>query len=78
MFSFSTIITGYYYGECGLNYFPFSNRWFVYVLRGITLVVLFFGCVLPSSLIWGFVDIFVGVLIIINLYAIFKLKNKIE
>ena len=77
LFSFSTIITGYYYGECGLNYFS-VDKLFVYVLRFVTLVILFFGCVLPSSLIWGFVDIIVGILIIVNLYAIFKLRNKIE
>lgn len=78
LFSFSTIITGYYYGECGLNYFSFVNKWFVYILRGVTLFILFLGCILPSSFIWVFVDIFVGVLITINLYAIFKLRNKIE
>ena len=79
LFSFSTILTGYYYGESSFNYF-FNKVHikFIYVLRGITLVILFFGCILPSSLIWAFVDILVGIMVIINLYAIWKLRNKIE
>lgn len=79
LFSFSTILTGYYYGESSFSYFFNKvNIKFVYVLRGITLVILFFGCILPSSLIWAFVDILVGIMVIINLYAIWKLRNKIE
>lgn len=79
MFSFSTILAGYYYGESSLSYF-FSevNIKFIYALRGITLVILFFGCILPSNLIWAFVDILVGLMVIINLYAIWKLRNRIE
>ena len=79
LFSFSTIITGYYYGESSFNYF-FSNVSvrFVYILRGITLVILFFGCILPSSLIWSFVDVLVGILVIINLYAMWRLRDKVE
>ena len=79
LFSFSTILTGYYYGESSLNYFfDRVNIKFVYILRGITLVVLFLGCVLPSSMIWSFVDVLVGIMIIINLYVIWNLRNKIE
>ena len=79
MFSFSTILAGYYYGESSLSYFFNEvNIKFIYVLRGITLVLLFFGCILPSNLIWAFVDILVGLMVIINLYAIWKLRNRIE
>ena len=79
LFSFSTILTGYYYGESSFNYFfDKVHIKLVYVLRGITLVILFFGCVLPSFLIWSFVDILVGILVIINLYSIWKLRDKVE
>lgn len=79
LFSFSTVITGYYYGESSLNYFFNKvNNKFVYVLRGITLVILFLGCILPSNYIWNFVDILVGIMVIINLYSIWKLRDKIE
>lgn len=79
LFSFSTIITGYYYGESSFNYFfDKVNIKYIYVLRGITLVILFLGCVLPSSMIWAFVDILVGIMVIINLYSIWVLRDKVE
>jgi AGCS family alanine or glycine:cation symporter len=79
LFSFSTIITGYYYGESCFNYFfeTVKGR-YVYFLRFVALIVLFLGCLLSSSVIWSFVDILVGIMVIINLYAIWKLRNKIE
>ena len=79
LFSFSTIITGYFYGESSFNYFfDKVNVKYIYVLRGITLVILFLGCVLPSSMIWAFVDILVGIMVIINLYSIWVLRDKVE
>ena len=79
LFSFSTIITGYYYGESSFNYFfDKVNIKYIYILRGITLFILFLGCVLPSSMIWAFVDILVGIMVIINLYSIWILRDRIE
>lgn len=78
LFSFSTIITGYYYGESSFNYF-FSKLdiKYVYVLRGITLVILFLGCIVSSRLLWDIVDILVGIVVLINLFAIWKLKDDV-
>lgn len=78
LFSFSTIITGYYYGESSFNYF-FSKLdvKYIYVLRGITLIVLFLGCIVSSRILWDIVDILVGIVILINLYAIWKLKDDV-
>ena len=79
LFSFSTIITGYYYGESSFNYFFYRiNIKYVYILRGITLLILFLGCVMPSNIIWSFADILVGVIVIINLYSIWILRDKLE
>lgn len=79
LFSFSTIVTGYYYGESSFNYFfDKLDIKYIYILRGVTLVILFLGCILPSTLLWGIVDILVGILVLINLYAIWKLKDKVD
>lgn len=78
LFAFSTILTGYYYGETSFQYF--GNKceklklWF---LNGFTIVNIILGCILPSELIWNLVDIFVAILSIINIYAILKLKDDI-
>lgn len=78
LFSFSTIITGYYYGESSFNYF-FSKLdiKYIYVLRFITLVILFLGCIVSSRFLWDIVDILVGIVVLINLYALWKLKDEV-
>ncbi len=78
LFSFSTIITGYYYGESSFNYF-FSklNDKYIFVLRIITIIILFFGCIVSSGLLWDIVDTLVGIVVLINLYAIWKLKDDV-
>lgn len=79
LFSFSTILTGYYYGESCLKYFlnSISNK-YIYILRILTLLILFLGCIVSSTFLWAFVDILVGVIVIINLYAIWKLKYHFD
>lgn len=78
LFAFSTILTGYYYGETSFQYFGDKYEklklWF---LNGFTIVNIILGCILPSELIWNLVDIFVAILSIINIYAILKLKDDI-
>ena len=78
LFSFSTIITGYYYGESSFNYF-FSKLdiKYIYILRGITLFVLFLGCIISSKVLWDIVDVLVGIVVLIYLYAIWKLKDDV-
>lgn len=78
LFSFSTILTGYYDGESSLKYFlkKVTNKELFY-LKGVTLSVLFLGCLLPSNFLWNLVDIMVAVLAFINIYALLKLKDDI-
>ena len=79
LFSFTTILTGYYDGESSLKYFSdnIKSRELT-ILKVISLSVLFIGCVLSSSVIWTFVDIFTACLAIINIYALFKLKGDVK
>jgi len=79
LFSFSTVLTGYYYGESCLEYFfDKPNIKCIYILRGVTLLILFLGCIVSSAFLWSFVDILVGIIVIINLYAIWKLRNDLD
>lgn len=79
LFSFSTILTGYYYGESSLKYFfKKIKKSYLIFLKLITLVVVFLGCVTSSELLWKLVDIFVALLAIINTYALLRLKNVIK
>lgn len=79
LFSFSTILTGYYYGESSLKFlFPHISKKNINILKNITLIILFLGCIMSATLIWKLVDIAVAILAIINIYALLSLKNVIK
>lgn len=76
LFSFSSIITVYYYGESNLKSLIKSKSSST-ILKYITIISIFIGGIISSSIIWNIVDICVAILAIINIYAIFKLKDII-
>lgn len=78
LFAFSTILTGYYYGESCLKYFNKSNKIYIILLKIITTIIIFIGSFFSSTIMWNFTDLFIGLLIIINIYTIIKLRNKIK
>lgn len=77
-FSFSTIISGYYYGESNLK-FIFKNISPTYILglKIITCFLLVLGSFISPTFLWNLVDILAGILAIINIYAIFSLRRDI-
>ena len=78
LFSFTTILTGYYDGESSLKYFIDSIKTYhLNALKIGSLIVLFLGCIVSSTFLWSFVDILMAMLAIINIYALFKLKNDV-
>lgn len=78
LFSFSTILTGYYYGESSLKYF-FKNvsKELLLLLKVAAIIVIFVGCLISPTVLWGLVDIFVALLAIINMYALYRLYPKV-
>lgn len=76
LFSFSTIITIYYYGESCLKFIT-KNTKSIKILKLLTLLSLFVGGIIKANMIWLLIDIFLALLTIINMYAIYKLKDKI-
>ena len=79
IFAFSTIITGYYFGENSLKMlFPNINKHGILVLKIIALIIIILGSIMNPLFLWGLVDIFIGIMGIINVYAIIKLKDRIN
>ena len=77
-FAFSTILTGYYYGESSYKYLDKNvNNTKIMILKIITLIVVFLGCITSPTILWNLVDILVAILAIINTYSILKLKKDI-
>lgn len=75
LFAFSTIITGYYYGQSALKYLFNTEK--MLLLKLISLAVIFLGAILNSSFLWGLVDILVAFLAIINVCSLFLLRKKV-
>ena len=76
LFSFSTIITVYNYIESSIKFLTKSKkvqRIFLYCF----LISLFFGGIITATIIWKMIDIMLGIITIINMYAIYKLRKII-
>ena len=77
LFSFSTILSGYYDTESNLKFLTKVNDKELLILKIISCLVLFISSIVSASLIWKIVNILTAILAIINIYAIMKLKNDV-
>lgn len=77
LFAFTTILSSYYNGESSLKYFIEKPNISLKFLKLCTLISIFIGSIFSSNIIWNFIDAFVGILAIINIYALIKLKDKV-
>ncbi len=76
LFAFSTIIAGYYYSDTNLKYLTNSYK-YNNILKIITIIVLILSSVVRPYYIWNFVDILLAILAIINIYSLYKFRNKL-
>jgi len=76
LFSFSSIMYNYYLGENSLNYFSEENRTVFNVFRVLVLALVLWGSMQDLSTVFGFADLTMGLLGIVNLAALlFLLKT---
>lgn len=75
LFSFSTILTGYYYCESSLC-FIFGSYKKIF-LKFITAFSVFFGSVISPTTIWSSIDILVAILALINIFVLYSLSTEI-
>lgn len=78
LFAFSTIVTGYYYGESSLKFLnkTISNK-YILILKVITCILLLLGSIISSTWLWNIVDLFVVIMAIINIPVLFLLRSNI-
>ncbi|MBQ9071960.1 MAG: alanine:cation symporter family protein [Bacilli bacterium] len=77
LFAFTTILSSYYNGESSLKYFIEKPNKSLKLLKIFTCFSIMFGAISSSNIIWNFIDAFVGILAIINIYSMIKLKDKV-
>ncbi len=75
LFSFTTILTGYYYCESSLNFI--NKKTSKTPLKIIVPISVFFGTIFSPTTIWQSIDIMVALLVIINIYSLYKLRKEI-
>lgn len=78
LFAFSTIITGYYYGEANLKflYNKLSNKGLT-IFKVIVICLLLIGGISSPTTIWLLADILIVILGIINVYSLLCLRKNI-
>lgn len=74
LFAFSTLIGNYYYGETNIEFLK-SNRVWVWIYRVSVLAMVIFGSVTSVKLVWDLADLFMGLMVIVNLIAIALLSR---
>lgn len=72
LFSFSSIVGNYYYGESNIEYIG-GSKTMVNAYRTIVCVIILVGSISDFSIVWNFGDIFMGIMAVINLYVIVRI-----
>ncbi|MGM9986411.1 MAG: alanine/glycine:cation symporter family protein [Bacillaceae bacterium] len=75
LFAFTTIIGSYYYGEANI---PKDNKTVMLVYRIAVLAMIFFGTMVEMSIVWTLADLAMGIMTIINMYAILRLSPIVK
>ncbi|MFT4767712.1 MAG: AGCS family alanine or glycine:cation symporter [Glaciecola sp.] len=70
MFAFSSIMYNYYLGENALNYFSENNRTLFSVFRVTVLALVFWGAAQDLGTVFGFADLTMGLLGVVNLIGL--------
>ncbi|HLR59938.1 MAG TPA: alanine/glycine:cation symporter family protein [Pseudogracilibacillus sp.] len=68
-FAFSSIIGNYYYGETNIEFIKAHKSWLT-VYRILVLGMIMFGALATVEIVWSMADLFMGLMAIINLFAI--------
>ena len=77
LFAFSTVLTGYYYGEAALRFLlGKGHKVSIVILKIVTLIVLFLGGIMSATILWNIVDLLVAVLAIINVVSLLLLSDN--
>lgn len=75
MFAFSTITSGYFFGENNLMNLT-TNKKLKNIFKILSLLVLILSAYISPKILWNYTDLFVALLAIINITSILRILNK--
>lgn len=76
LFAFTSIIGNYYYGQANVEFLTHKRREMLVFRLGVSVMILL-GAVMQLKLAWGLADLFMSVMALINLYAIWCLRKEV-
>lgn len=76
MFAFSSIIGNYYYGQSNIEYLT-KNKFIMFIFRLFVVAMVFVGSVVKVQTVWSTADLFMGLMAIINIVALFGLATVV-
>lgn len=73
-FAISSILGNYYYGESNIEFLS-NKRIYVNLYRAFVIGMVLFGSVAELAVVWNMADLFMGLMALLNLVAIYLLGN---
>lgn len=74
LFGFGSLIGNYYYAETNIKFLHGSKAWLT-LYRIVLFAMVIFGSVAKVQFVWDLADLFMGLMVIVNLIAIFMLSK---
>jgi len=75
LFSFSSIIGNYYYGESNIEYMSSDSRLALNIFRALVIFMVIVGGLAKLDNIWNLADIFMGLMALMNIVALLALRK---
>ena len=74
MFAFSTIISGYFFGENNVRIFT-NNKRIINIFKILVILVIFISGYVSPHILWNLTDYFIAILAIINISSILRIRE---
>jgi len=74
MFAFSTIISGYFFGENNVRIFTNDKR-IINIFKILVILIIFVSGYVSPKILWNLTDYFIAILAIINISSILRIKK---
>ncbi len=78
LFAFATIVAWYYYGEKCVEYLFKKSKAAIRIYQFLYICMIFVGCITSLDVVWGFADLFNGLMAFPNLIALIALSPVVR
>lgn len=73
LFAYTSVIGNYFYGM--VNVENAKKTWIKKAFQLIALIMVFWGCIQDAPYVWALADLFMALMTLVNLYALFRLRK---